>query len=139
MTAWRALGAAVAVALAGVGLYQLRESTISREVPMPADSEVTVVVESRSNRSEPSQTLREMTAAQLSFCRLEVDSDPTGPLEPVPGRDATFRQTFSPALDETDQKQFTGCIEDWVLDHHLVDVVSMSASGVADRRPSGAR
>lgn len=110
----------------GAGGYLVREATISRDREMHPDSTVTVVVDSRSNRAEPTRTLREMTAAQLAFCRLEVESDPVGPLEPVEGHTGRFRQTLRPAFDTTDVRQFTGCVEDWVLDHHLVSVVSVT-------------
>ena len=36
--------------------------------------------------------------------------------------------TLQPALDATDAKQYEGCLEDWVLDHHQLRVISMERS-----------
>ena len=37
----------------------------------------------------------------------------------------TVTLIFSPALDQTDRKQFRGCVEDWQVDNHLLRVRSM--------------
>jgi hypothetical protein len=33
---------------------------------------------------------------------------------------------LAPALDETNQRQFRGCVEDWIIDHLKVDVVELT-------------
>jgi hypothetical protein len=32
-------------------------------------------------------------------------------------------------MDETDQRQFRGCLEDWVIDHVQADVVRLEPIG----------
>lgn len=115
----------VAVAFLGLGIYGLREATQSRHEVMHPDSRLRVVVEGRSNRSEPAQTTEAALRAHLRFCELEVGSRIQGDLQPVAGESNHFVAVFAPALDGTDRKQFRGCVEDWVVDNHLVDVISM--------------
>jgi hypothetical protein len=53
-------------------------------------------------------------------CRLEVESDLAGPIERLGhGR---YRAVLVPALDDSNQRQFRGCLEDWVIDHVRLDV-----------------
>ena len=51
----------------------------------PGRRRIRVVVESRSNRAEPSQTLDELTEAHVWFCRLEIKSDVIGEIDVVRG------------------------------------------------------
>lgn len=125
----RALAAVVLVAALGTAVHLLREATQSTHYRTSPDSRLVVVVEARSNRAEPTQSLAELTAAHLSTCRLEVAADIDGAVEPVAGTDDRFRVVLSPALDSTDRKQFEGCVEDWYLDHLLARVVSMEDGG----------
>lgn len=107
----------------GWAVWELRDATISEHTRQPPDSTVTVLMEASARGSEHGQTLLEMTEAQLLGCRLEVLTDPLGPVtELEPGR---FEVVLQPALDESDRKQFRGCMEDWNLDHFRLDVVSM--------------
>lgn len=115
----------VAVVALGLGIHALREATMSRHHAMSPDSRLRVVVEGRSNRSEPAQTTEAALRAHLRFCELEVGSTIQGDLEPVPAVPDRYVAVFAPALDETDRKQFRGCVEDWVVDNHLVDVIAM--------------
>jgi hypothetical protein len=39
----------------------------------------------------------------------------------------TFRAVLAPALDETNERQFRGCLEDWTMDQLLVDVLRIEA------------
>ena len=117
------LGLAVVALLAG-GVWQLRSSTLSTHVVKDPGSRLAVTVDAESNQSEPGQTLLEMVTAKVSVCRLEVSTaDPTGPLQTGP--DGRFRFVLQPSLDDTDRVQFRGCIEDWNVDHLLVDVIEM--------------
>ena len=70
------------------------------------------------------QTLAERTEAVLLTCRLEVTMDPVTPLEAVD--DNHFRMVFQPALDSTDRRQFRGCVQDWTIDHVLVNIEAMN-------------
>ena len=59
---------------------------------------------------------------------MEVNSDLVGEVEPLPPRpdddDALYRAVLQPAMDQTNRRQFRGCLEDWTLDQLLVDVVA---------------
>ena len=69
-----------------------------------------------------------MIEALFLICRLEVNSDLVGEVEPLPPRpdddDALYRAVLQPAMDQTNRRQFRGCLEDWTLDQLLVDVVA---------------
>lgn len=115
---------AVVILLGGV--YLLREATMSTHYATGNDSRLRVIIQSSSNRSEPSQTLEELTEAHVSLCVLEVDAEREGEVEVVPGHDDRFAVVLRPALDSSDRKQYRGCLEDWTIDHHQIDVVSMT-------------
>lgn len=127
MSPARVVSGLLALALLAVGIGQLRTATLSTHQRQPADSELTVELSSSTHGGEPGQTLAEMTEALLLVCRLEVTTDPIGPLRSI--ADDHFAMTFRPGLDQTDQRQFRGCIEDWQIDHLQVDVISMTAAG----------
>ena len=42
--------------------------------------------------------------------------------------DALYRAVLQPAMDQTNRRQFRGCLEDWTLDQLLVDVVAFEDS-----------
>lgn len=118
----------VAVALLAVGLLAavlvLRDATLTTHQEVPPDSRLAVVVRAETKGGEPGQTLREMTEAVVLACRLEVRSDPTGGLEVL--GDDHFRFVLQPSLDQSDQRQLRGCLEDWRVDHFQAGVVSMT-------------
>ena len=66
-----------------------------------------------------------MVDALLATCRLEISSDLSGPVTAL--GDGEFRALLVPALDETNERQFRGCVEDWTIDHLRVDVLDMEA------------
>ena len=110
------VGAAIGV----LAVVAMREATLSVHTDMPADSRSEVVIDAGANQAERGKTVAEATTAQVLSCRLEVQSDVVGPIEQID--DDTFRFTLQPALDETDEKQFKGCVEDWRLDHFWFEV-----------------
>lgn len=112
------------VALGGV-FYLMREAFMTTQYDTGPDTRTRVVVDSRTNRAESNQTRREYATAQLITCRLEVVSDPVAAPQPVAGHPGRFEVVLAPALDSSDRKQFEGCIEDWVIDHHLLEVVTI--------------
>jgi hypothetical protein len=129
--AWRssravtvALGAA-GLAAGVVGVSALREATMSTHHPIAPDSRIELVVDAETDGGEGSQTTAEIVDAQTRTCRLEVHSDMTGDLVEV--RRDRFRVTLVPSMDETDRRQFRGCLEDWVIDNIRLEVVSLAA------------
>ena len=65
-----------------------------------------------------------MVEAQLLACRLEVSSDLVGPIEPQ--GDGRFRAVLTPSMDETNRRQFRGCLEDWLIDQFQLDVIRLA-------------
>lgn len=114
-----ALGLTVGV----FGVIALREATLSTHGRVDPDSRVEIVLDAQSRHRESRQTLPEMVEALILACRLEVSSDVVGPIRSE--GDGRFRAVLQPALDETNEKQLRGCLEDWTLDSLRADVVSM--------------
>lgn len=114
----------VGLAIAIAAVLALRQATLSTHQPVAPSSRIELVVAARTKGGEPSQTLAEMAEAQLLACRLEVNSDLVGRLEGI-GEDR-FRALFSPSLDETDRRQFRGCLESWTIDHFQLDVIRLA-------------
>ncbi len=76
---------------------------------------------------EQDQTLAEMVEAQLLTCRLEVTSDLAGPIESL--GDGRFRVVLVPAMDQTNRRQFRGCVEDFIIDHLQIDIIEFNEVG----------
>jgi hypothetical protein len=123
--ALRGVLGAVGLAVGVTSVLALREATLSTHQPIARDSRVAVVVESETSHRERGQTVDEMTQALFLTCRLEVNSDLVEPIVALEGdRDeGVFRAVLQPAFDETNERQFRGCLEDWTIDQLLVDVL----------------
>lgn len=115
----------VGLAVGVLAVGALREATLSTHERVPDDSSVEVVVRATARGAEPGQTLAEMVEAKLLMCRLEVTSDVVGEIEALP--DDRFRAVLEPAMDQTNRRQFRGCLEDRQVDHLTVDVVSLAS------------
>jgi hypothetical protein len=115
--------ATVGLAIGVVGVLALREATLSTHEAVAA-RQVELVVSAKTRGGEQSQTLAEMVEAQLLTCRLEVNSDLAGPIESL--GDGRFRVVLVPAMDQTNRRQFRGCVEDFVTDHLQIDVVEFN-------------
>jgi hypothetical protein len=102
-----------------VAVLLLREATLSTHEEVDA-RQTDLVVSAETKGGEPNQTLSEMVEAQLLTCRLEVESDYSGPIERL--GDGRYHAVLVPALDESNRKQFRGCVEDWAIDHVQLDV-----------------
>jgi len=124
------LGAA-GVVIGVVAVTALREATLSTHEPVDPDSRIEVVVAARVNGGEPGQTLDEMVEAQLVACRLEVSSDLVGEIEPL-RKGGYFHAVLRPSMDETDRRQFRGCLEDWRIDQFRLDVIRLAEVGNRD-------
>jgi hypothetical protein len=116
----------VGVAIGVVGILALREATLSTHEAVAA-ARTELVMSADTKGGERNQTLPEMVEAQLETCRLEVASDVDGPIEALD--DGHFRAVLVPALDETNRRQFRGCMEDWVIDHVRINVTEMANAG----------
>lgn len=128
---------AVGLTVGVLGVGALREATLSTHHKVPAGSQVAVVVRADSKGAEPHQTVPEMVEAQLSMCRLEVQSDIAAPIRQI--SDDTFRAVLSPSMDETNRRQFRGCLEDFRLDHFRMDVLAIGPVGSDDLADAGDR
>jgi hypothetical protein len=115
--------AAVGLAIGVVGVLALREATLSTHEEVDA-RETRLVVSGQTKGGEENQTLSEMVEAQVLTCRLEVESDLAGPLERL--GDDRFRAVLVPALDDSNRRQFRGCLEDWFIDHVQLDVEELT-------------
>lgn len=110
----------VGLAVGALGVIALREATMSTHSPVPPDSRVELVVAAESRGGDESQTTEERVDALVRTCRLEVASDLVGRMEPL--GDGRYRGVLAPAMDDTDRRQFRGCIEDWVVDNVRLDI-----------------
>ena len=125
-TPLRLLLGAVGVAIGVVGILALREATLSTHESVAA-AQTELVMSADTKGGERNQTLPEMVEAQLASCRLEVASDVGGPIESL--GEGHFRAVLTPALDETNRRQFRGCMEDWLIDHVRINVTEMTNLG----------
>ncbi len=124
-TLGRVVAAVVGLAIGFAAVFALREATLSTHQPVPADSRVASVIDVDTRNRERDQSPAEMVEALFAVCRLEVSSDLVGaPREVAPGR---FEAVLEPALDETNRRQFRGCVEDWTLDSLRAHVRSIEA------------
>jgi hypothetical protein len=126
LTPLRLLLGAVGVAIGIVGILALREATLSTHESVAA-AQTELVISADTKGGERNQTLPEMVEAQLETCRLEVASDVDGPIESL--GEGHFRAVLAPALDETNRRQFRGCMEDWMIDHVRINVTEMANAG----------
>ena len=118
----------IALGVVGLGIgivavLALREATLSTHEEVAA-RETDLVLSAKTKGGEPNQTLAEMVEAQLLSCRLEVESDLSGPIERI--GDGRYRAVLVPALDESNRRQFRGCVEDWIIDHVQLDVLELT-------------
>jgi hypothetical protein len=113
----------IGLAIGVVGVLALREATLSTHEAVSA-REVELIVSARTRGGEQGQNLAEMVEAQLLTCRLEVTSDLAGPIESL--GDGRFRAVLRPALDQTNRRQFRGCVEDFVIDHLQINVLELN-------------
>jgi hypothetical protein len=113
---------AVGLGVGVLGVSALREATLSTHERVDSGSRVAVHIEARTEGGEPGQTLAEMVDALLLTCRLEVTADLAEPVrEQWEGR---YLAVLEPALDETNRRQFKGCIEDFTIDHLRADILA---------------
>ena len=119
--------AVVGLVVGGIGVLALREATLSTHRKVTGAARTTIVLEAEVKDTEHNQTLDETVEAILVACRLEVSSDLEA--DPRPLGDGILRGAAScRPLDESNRRQFRGCLEDWTLDHLLIDVLSLEST-----------
>lgn len=106
-----------------VAVLALREATLSTHQEVTGRG-MELIVSARTKGGEKSQRLPEMVEAQLLTCRLEVTSDLDGPIERLDSQ--RFRAVLDTTLDDTNKRQFRGCVEDFMVDHLQMDVVELN-------------
>jgi hypothetical protein len=106
-----------------VAVLALREATLSTHQEV-AGTGTELIVSASTKGGERSQRLPEMVEAQLLTCRLEVSSDFEGPIERLDSK--RFRAVLDSALDDTNRRQFRGCVDDFIIDHLQVNVVELN-------------
>jgi hypothetical protein len=119
----RVIAGIVGFAIGIVVVIALREATLSTHQPVAANSRIEVVVTARTRDAEPGHTLDEMVEAQLLSCRFQVNSNVVGNIEHQ--GNGRYRAVFTPTLDQTNRRQFRGCLNDWLIDHFRMHVVRM--------------
>jgi hypothetical protein len=120
----RVLLALLGVVVGVIAVVALREATLSTHEEVAPDSQIEVVVTGRLRGDAEGQTMEELVESQLLACRLEVSSDIVGEIEAQP--DGSYRAVLAPALDQTNRRQFRGCLEDWKIDQFQLDVIRLA-------------
>jgi hypothetical protein len=126
-------GVVLGVVGLGVGIVAvlaLREATLStHDERIDPGSRVEVVFDAEARHREAGQTIEELAEALVITCRLEVSSDPVTEVERIPDPDGDadrFRVVMEPAFDETNERQFRGCMEDWMIDQVHANVLRIT-------------
>jgi hypothetical protein len=127
LTPARAALGLVGLGIGVAGVFALREATLSTHEPVQGRG-MELVVFAKSKNAEQGQTLQEMVEAQLLTCRLEVTSDVLGE-DPEPLGEGRFRVELAPAMDQTNRRQFRGCVEDFMIDGLQIDVIQLEEVG----------
>jgi hypothetical protein len=113
-----ALGAAVLLA---VGVWTLREETMSRHEAQHPDSRTEVVLDVSTNGT--ARPPAAMGRALVGACQFEVAARVVAGSWEALG-DQRFRVVLRPALDDADVQQFGGCVSDMRLNHVQAEVRS---------------
>ncbi len=119
----RALLSVLGLVAAGLGVVQMAEFTMTRHEPVPPDSRMAVVVEAHTKGHSPYSRLQ-MTRSLFMACRLEANATVVEDDFRTVGPD-TFRFVVQPALDDADQRQLRGCLEDSRIDQLQLEVRSI--------------
>jgi hypothetical protein len=121
---FKAIVIGIAVVIIGlIGVRVLADATLTTHVEQDPDSQMAVIVHGSMN-DEAEYELGVGVESLVRFCQLEVGRDiGIGALETL--EDDRFRFVLQPALDDSDQRQFRGCIGDIVVDHLQASVESM--------------
>jgi hypothetical protein len=112
--------AAVVVALIAVVIV-LRETTMTRHEAVPPDSRL-VVEFTVSSRGVDEDRAAQLTDAAFRACALQTAGGIVATLERVGDR---YVGVLRPTLDDPNQRQFRGCLQDIRVQHLLLNVKEM--------------
>lgn len=115
---------AVGIAVGTGAVLAMREATLSTHQPVGRDSEVVIELQAEVNDPEGGRTTDDMVEALLTACRLEVDHSEVVVLSS--DGDGRYTAVLRPGLDQTNQRQLRGCLEDFSIDHLRVDVLAIT-------------
>lgn len=105
----------VAFAVVAAGLYVVRENTMARE-DVSADLNRHLVVEFRVDAQLlPSHELPAIASAVFNACRLEAEAGLSAPVTQL--SEHRFRAVLTPAPNDTDRAQLSGCLSDLTFAH----------------------
>ncbi|MBW3613720.1 MAG: hypothetical protein KY439_00195 [Actinobacteria bacterium] len=107
----------------GLAVVQMAEFTMTRHEPVDPNSRLAVVVEANTKGYTRFSELQ-MTRSLFLACRLEVNANILSEAFEVVGP-GSFRFVLEPALDEADERQLHGCLEDARIDQLQLEVVAM--------------
>ena len=93
----------------GWGVVQLAEATMTRHEPVPSHSRMAVEVAART-KGHTAYSRLQMTRSLFMACRLQTNMTVLG--EEFEVLQDSFRFVIQPALDDSDQRQLHGCLED---------------------------
>ncbi len=119
----RLLLAMLGLVAAGLAVVQMAELTMTRHEPVDPSSRLAVLVEADTKGYTGFSQLQ-MTRSLFLACRLEVNANVVSEAFEVVGP-GTFRFVLQPALDEADERQLHGCLEDARIDQLQLEVVAM--------------
>lgn len=125
----------------GWGVVQLAEATMTRHEPVPSHSRMAVEVAART-KGHTAYSRLQMTRSLFMACRLQTNMTVLG--EEFEVLQDSFRFVIQPALDDSDQRQLHGCLEDARIDQLQVEVVAIdqlatTAGTALSGEPSAAR
>ena len=121
------VGLVVVAATSVLAVRWAIDETLTRHTEVDPDSWLAVTIRAeRHNAAEHEE--EELVEALATMCQLEVNGRVADDsLRPLGHSRYTF--VVRPSLDEADQQQLEGCMEDFRIDHFLADVELMEHHG----------
>lgn len=107
-----------------VGIRFLADAALTTHDYVDPESRMEIVVRGRISE-QAEYNLLDGLGSLITFCRLEVGRSAVV-LPPEQISEDQLRFVFQPALDDADQRQFRGCVNDLTVDHLLASVESMT-------------
>ena len=109
---------------AGFAVQWAVDETLTRHTPVDPGSHLIVVVRAeRHDAAEHGEA--DLVEAVMDLCQLEVGGS-VEEGDAVALGASRYRFVLHPSLDEADQRQLRGCVEDLRIDHFLATVEEMA-------------